>query len=257
MGRDVRFRCIVDQSEFECGFALSTTYPAYPIRAFPSSGELAAALATELHALLAASRGAPVALMLAGGRTPLAAYAGLARLPALPPSHGARILLSDERVVPPDDPRCNARSVWPPLSAIGLRPAQAVLVDGRLDPAAAAAQFDGQLAALLAAGAGLPLGLLGLGADGHTAGLFSAAQVRAGRGRWAQAVERPDGMAGVSVTADFLARIAQVRFVVTGAEKRDVLQRLRAAPLELAAGHAVAGCRAVEIWADRAAVGAG
>ena len=50
------------------------------------------------------------------------------------------------------------------------------------------------------AGGVVTLGLLGLGPDGHTAGLFSAGDLDRGRDRLAVSVHRPDGMDGITVT---------------------------------------------------------
>jgi 6-phosphogluconolactonase/glucosamine-6-phosphate isomerase/deaminase len=97
------------------------------------------------------------------------------------------------------------------------------------------------------------LGLLGLGADGHTASLFKSADLEAARGHLAIAVQRPDGRAAVSVTPDFLAQVEEIVFVVAGADKTPALQRLNARDPTLTAWCAVEHCTRVEVWADAAA----
>jgi len=92
------------------------------------------------------------------------------------------------------------------------------------------------------------LGLLGLGADGHTASLFGAADLERARGRLAIAVHRPDGMSAVSVTPDLLARVEQPVFVVAGSGKHDALQALTAQDRNLTAWRAVQGCPRVQLW---------
>ncbi len=99
------------------------------------------------------------------------------------------------------------------------------------------------------------LGLLGLGADGHTASLFSAADLERARGQLAIAVQRPDGMSAVSVTPELLARVAQPLFVVAGSGKRAAIQALIAEDATLIAWRAVQGCPQVELWLEPAAEG--
>ena len=88
----------------------------------------------------------------------------------------------------------------------------------------------------------------GLGADGHTASLFSAADLERARGQLAIAVQRPDGMSAVSVTPQLLAQIAEVVFVVAGGSKRAALAALTAQDRALTAWRAVEGCPRVELW---------
>jgi 6-phosphogluconolactonase/glucosamine-6-phosphate isomerase/deaminase len=112
----------------------------------------------------------------------------------------------------------------------------------------AASDYQRQLEALLSSGARIGLGLLGLGADGHTASLFGAADLESARGHLAIAVQRPDGMSGVSVTPQFLAHLAQPVFVVAGGGKSQVIERLIAQDSNLTAWRAVQGCAEVELW---------
>jgi 6-phosphogluconolactonase/glucosamine-6-phosphate isomerase/deaminase len=93
------------------------------------------------------------------------------------------------------------------------------------------------------------LGLLGLGGNGHTASLFSAADLERARGRLALDVQRPDGMTAVSVTPEFLALVAQPLFVVAGGgDKQAAVQALLAQDANLVAWRAVQGCPQVELW---------
>ena len=224
----------------------------FKARIFPEAKHLESAVTALLADELRRAPDAPSALMLAGGRTPLAAYAQLAAAP-LAISGRWHALYSDDRHVPTSDPRSNAGVVSPLLHRAGLPAARILQVDGTRPLDVAAADYHEALAAFLAAGGRVPLGLLGLGADGHTASLFSGAHVAAGHGRWAQAVARPDGLNGVSVTADFLARVDRLVFLVTGAEKRDAARLLLTRPDQVAAGLAVAGAPRVEVWFDQAA----
>jgi 6-phosphogluconolactonase len=212
---------------------------------FDSRAELEAALIRRLlHAL--GTRG-PSAVMLSGGSTPLPAYrAAVHRLAA----HDDRlhVLFSDDRYVPATDPASNFFQTRPLLDALALPPESLLRVRTHLPLEEAAQDYDRQLAALLSAGVHVGLGLLGLGADGHTASLFSAADLARGRGRYAVAVQRPDGMSAVSVTAELLTTVREPVFVVAGADKATAVGRFIQADPTLVAWQAVRGCERVELW---------
>jgi len=214
-------------------------------RRFASRDELDAALAERLRGTLATS--APTALMLSGGTTPLAAYR---RLAACAPPHDARlqILFSDDRYVPEDSAASNYHQARPLLDALALPAAAVLRVRTALPLEVAAADYGEQLRMLLDSGVPITLGLLGLGADGHTASLFSLADLERARGRLAIAVHRPDGMSAVSVTPDFLARIEWLLFVVDGRDKDDALRALTAQDSNLIAWRAVQNRPSVELW---------
>jgi 6-phosphogluconolactonase len=212
---------------------------------FASRSTLDAALAERLARAIAAP--GPSAIMLSGGNTPLPAYRALS---ARSPAHDERlrILFSDDRYVPADSGKSNYHASRPLLDALAL-PAHAVLrVRTELPLEEAAADYERQLAALTAAGVPVRLGLLGLGADGHTASLFSAADIERARGRLAIAVQRPDGMSGVTVTPQFLAGVAETLFVVAGGGKREALSAFAARDPAVTAWRAVQDCPRVELW---------
>jgi 6-phosphogluconolactonase len=224
-------------------------------RRFDSRSTLDAALEERLARAIAAT--GPSAIMLSGGTTPLPAYRALSSRPL---AHDERlwIVFSDDRYVPADSEKSNYHQSRPLLDALAL-PAQAVVrVRTELPLEEAAEDYARSLASLLASGTRVGLGLLGLGADGHTASLFSTANIERARGHLAIAVQRPDGMSAVSVTPQFLAQLAEPVFVVAGPGKRDAVRRLIAQDPKLTAWAAVQGCAAVELWVDQAAeAGAG
>ncbi len=117
----------------------------------------------------------------------------------------------------------------------------------------AALDYERQLRELLGRGARVGLGLLGLGADGHTASLFRPEDLDRGRGRLAIAVQRPDGMAGVSVTPEFLSQVGEPLFVVAGGGKFDAIRAFLREDASLVALQAVQGCPSVELWVEQAA----
>ncbi len=221
-------------------------------RCWSTAEALTEAVAEELTREATRPAAKPHAIMLAGGTTPLAAYARLAaRPPTLCPQ--LHVLFSDDRHVPLDSPHSNAGQIQPLLHAWGLTPDHILRVHGELPLAEATAAYQDTLQRYLDQGGTVPLGLLGLGADGHTASLFTARHIADGQQALAQSVARPDGLNGVSVTPRFLRAVQRILFVVSGAGKRAMAERLIREPAALPAGQAVAGHRAVEVWMDRAA----
>src|SRR5262249_39594211 len=202
-------------------------------RRFATRSALESALEERLARAIASPSAA--ALMLSGGNTPLPAYRALGARRDLAHGDGFRVLFSDDRYVPADSPASNYHQTQPLLAALALPPGAVLRVRTELPLEAAARDYEDQLAALLRSGAGIGLGLLGLGADGHTASLFSAADLERARGRLALAVHRPDGMSAVSVTPELLARLAEPVFVVAGADKRVAVRKLIAGASDLTA----------------------
>ncbi len=215
-------------------------------RRFPSRAALDAALAQRLGQAICANGAS--AIMLSGGTTPLPAYRALARGPL--PHDRLHILFCDERYVPSQSDASNYHQSRPLLDALALPAAAVARVRTELPLDEAAADYERQLAALLNSGVRIGLGLLGLGADGHTASLFGAADLERARGRLAIAVHRPDGMSAVSVTPDLLSRVGAPVFVVAGSGKHDALAALMAQDAKLTAWRAVAGCARVELWME-------
>jgi len=215
------------------------------ISRFPTRAALDSALEQSLRRAIATS--GAYALMLAGGTTPLPAYRAIAQGP-LAHADGLRILFSDERYVPAASDASNYHQARPLLDALALPPAAILRVRTELSLEEAAADYERQLAALTDGGATVGLGLLGLGADGHTASLFGTPDLERARGRLAIAVHRPDGMSAVSVTPDFLARVAEPVFVVAGSGKQNALRALSAQDPQLTAWRAVQGCPRVALW---------
>lgn len=219
-------------------------------RYWKSADELAAAVADVLSEAAVHPRSQPAALLLAGGTTPLAAYARLTRHPPAPDPH-LHVLFSDDRHVPPQSPQSNYGQILPMLQAWGLPPERILRVHGEQPLADATSVYASAISQFVEAGGCIPLGLLGLGADGHTASLFTAQHIADGQAAWAQAVQRPDGLSGVSVTPRLLRHVQRLIFVVAGRNKREMVSRLLRSPDRITAGQAVAGHRAVEVWMDQ------
>ncbi|OHB73321.1 MAG: hypothetical protein A2V70_10045 [Planctomycetes bacterium RBG_13_63_9] len=192
----------------------------------------------------------PHAVMLTGGRTPLGVYGRLADAPARPDDR-LHVLVSDERHVPLGSPENNFGRIQPMIAAMGVDGARVMRVHTELGVEAAADRYHRELGRFLEGGGQITLGILGLGADGHVASLFSADDVAGGKGRYALAVRRGDGVDRVSVTRDLILKVARLVFVVAGAEKAEIAGKLADDPRSTTAGQVVEGVARVELWFSR------
>ena len=186
-------------------------------------------------------------VMLAGGRTPLAAYQVIAA-DGRTADADLHLCLSDERMVRTDSPESNAGQLTALVHGLRVPRERRIFPDTRLLLPDAAEAYHNDLAAFLERGGQVSLGLLGLGADGHTASLFSLDDVERGHGCYAIPVLRENGPARVSVTADFLSLAERLIFVAAGVEKQPMLWRLIHEPETIPAGAAVKHARRVECW---------
>jgi 6-phosphogluconolactonase len=160
------------------------------------------------------------------------------------------LLFSDDRYVPSDSDQSKFHQSRALFTSLGVSAAQVLRIRTELPLAEATMDSERRLVQLLTGGRRITLGLLGLGADGHTASLFTAADLARAQGRLAISVHRPDGRDAVSVTPTILERVDQLIFVVAGADKQSALAALLRRQADLTAWQAVRGCRAVEVWAD-------
>ena len=230
--------------------------PKIDVRRFATRAELDAALADRLEEAIRATAkqsggGGPPVIMLSGGHTPIPAYREVARRRP-PRSDALTIIYSDDRYVPADSDSSNYHATRPLLDALALTETQVLRVRTELPLEEAAQDYEGSLRTLLQAGAGIGLALLGLGPDGHTASLFRPENLEQSRHHLAIAVQRPDGMQGISVTPDFLANVTEPLFVVAGGGKHDAIAAFLRQDPDLVALRAVASCPRVELWMERA-----
>ena len=225
------------------------------LRRFAGREQLQSEVEERLQQVLTGACGDQPVVMLSGGTTPIPAYLNLATR-ALRPAPQLTVLFSDDRYVPSDSDQSNYHQSRALFSALGLDAGQVLRIATELPLAEATADSQRRLSQLLAGGRRITLGLLGLGADGHTCSLFSAADLQRARGQLAISVHRPDGRDAVSVTPAVLERVEQLIFLVAGADKRTAVDALLQRRPELTAWQAVRGCRAVEVWADATALGA-
>jgi 6-phosphogluconolactonase len=223
-----------------------TGSPEIRVRRFAARADLDRALAERLSS---AATDAASAIMLSGGTTPGPAFA-LAAERGVRAAPGLRVLYSDERHVPSTAAASNYHLSQPLLAALALPAEQVLRVRTELPLAAAAQDYEERLQGLLDAKVRIRLGLLGLGADGHTASLFTPVDLEEARLHLAISVQRPDGRSAVTVTPDFLAQVEEILFVVAGADKTPALKRLHARDPSLTAWRAVARAPQVQVWAD-------
>lgn len=189
----------------------------------------------------------PYAVMLSGGRTPLAVYEELARR-KIQPSAFLSLIYSDERAVPVDSPENNYRSTLPLLGALRLPPERILRVHTELGWHESAERYHAELERFLASGGRIPFGLLGLGADGHTASLFTAEDIDRAPDRFAVAIPKARKPDRVSVTPKLLGYIDRIVVLAAGPDKREIVDKLVNAPDDVVAGMALRELCDVEIW---------
>jgi 6-phosphogluconolactonase len=185
-----------------------------------------AAAAAAADRLVAAVRGGGN-IALSGGSTPSRAYEIAAA--AERNWRSSQLWLGDERLVPPEDDRANARLVSEALlSRVRVERDAFHRVQTDLPPDDAAAAYADELAQ---AGA-LRFALMGLGPDGHTASLFPNARALDERERLVVAAEPglPPWVTRVTMTIPAFAAAAEVVYLAVGAEKADAARRAFAEP---------------------------
>ncbi len=195
---------------------------------------------------LALAKDGNFAVALSGGSTPRALYALLAGPDYIQDFPWTRVhwFWGDERFVPPDDAQSNYRMAREamlshapvPPSNIHPIPTEGMTAD------VAASLYESEMKAFYDADHLDParplfdLMLLGLGTDGHTASLFPGSTALAERTRWT-AVSDLHGQKRITLTYPALDSSAHAAFLVAGADKREMLARIRQGDADLPAAH--------------------
>ena len=226
----------------------------------PEAAQVAETAAAWIAGMLAATPGR-LAVSLAGGSTPKLLYERLALSPHRDTLPWDRVhwFWGDERFVPPEDGRSNQAMVRAAmLDGVPVPPANVHPVPTvGLSPEEAARQYDAALREFHAEHPGRPLFdlvLLGLGTNGHTASLFPGEPVLRERTAWAAAVTPPGEPTRITLTWPPLESCRHAAFLVTGAEKRAVVARVRAEDTSLPAAHYRPEGE-LHWWMDEAAAG--
>ena len=166
---------------------------------------------------------------LSGGDTPRRLYEILAPPPYRQRIHWdeVHIFWSDERCVPEDDPRNNARMArLTLLDLVPIPPGNLHPIRCDQSPQQAALLYEQELRDFFSTqNPNFHLVLLGLGENGHIASLFPHTEVLNEQVRWVSEVFIPElGMHRITFTAPFINQASQVVFLVSGQDKSSVLK---------------------------------
>jgi 6-phosphogluconolactonase len=200
------------------------------IRFFPDYDSLshaAADLVIEQSQKAVRDRGC-FSLVLCGGQTPRRTYEILAQDASHSriPWDRVSIFWSDERCVPPDDPRSNERMARGalidrvPIPSGNVHPLRCTQ-----SPAQTAESYELLLTSFLAGKeTSFDVVLLGLGEDGHTASLFPESESLDQTNRWVLEVHaKHEDFARVTLALPVINRALCVVFLVTGEAKAHIL----------------------------------
>lgn len=188
---------------------------------FEDSAALAAGAAAAVTETIEAVEGRRVAVGLAGGSTPRAAYEALRTRPA--PWERVDLWLSDERWVPSTHPDCNGRMAAEALAGAVPAAFHRPRWSEYLEATEAAAHYEADLRGFMPEG-GPDLVLLGMGTDGHTASLFPGTEaLDADPHRWyvGNWVPQQDCWR-LTATPTLLCAARRVMVLVSGAAKAEV-----------------------------------
>lgn len=179
-------------------------------------------------------KGRPFRVALSGGSTPRLLFEGLAR----PENRGqvdwtrVHLFWGDERCVPPDHPESNYNLVRQTLlEHIAIPDENVHRIRGEDDPETEARRYAEELRRAFGIGPGtIPRFdwiFLGMGGDGHTASLFPGqGDVLESKELCAVAVQPESGQKRITLTLTVLNHAVRVSFLVTGAGKADMLERV-------------------------------
>jgi len=170
-----------------------------------------------------------VSLALSGGHTPRRAYELLSRDSYKIPWPKVDLFWSDERCVPPDDPRSNERMVRETLIDLIPIPEKRVhLLRCAGSPRHSAEEYDIFLKRYFSEnGNSFDIILLGLGEDGHTASLFPASAALSEAIRWAMEVQRPqEDFYRITMTFPIINRASLIIFLASGSQKARALAQV-------------------------------
>ena len=171
-------------------------------------------------------------IALSGGNTPKPVYERLAS--ASLDWRRVHVFFGDERCVPPSDPRSNYHMAKLALfDHVAIPPGNVHRMHGEDDPEKAAEAYAGELESALAPSGCFDIMLLGLGDNGHTASLFPGLAAVSEKERKVLAcyVESV-GMWRLTLTPPVINASRRVVFLVSGADKAGVVQRVLQGPRE-------------------------
>jgi 6-phosphogluconolactonase len=192
-------------------------------------------------------------VVLAGGKTPKRLYENLTGPPCdvRMPWPQIHLFWGDERCVPADHPDSNFGLAFRAMiSRVPVPPENVHRIPGEIAPPESAAQaYEKILRGFFKPGITrhgshpsrfggdrvprFDLVLLGVGKDGHTASLFPGNPVLEEKDRWVAVVESPQGsppVPRITLTLAVINRARCILFMVSGAEKRNVVHAILHTP---------------------------
>ena len=174
---------------------------------------------------------------LSGGETPRRMYEILASSPYRERIHWdeVHVFWSDERCVPEDDPRNNARMARQTLlDHVPISPDHIHPIRCSTSPQQAAIHYEQELKEFFSSqNPNFHLILLGLGANGHIASLFPHTPVLNEKvKRVSEVYVKELGMHRITFTAPYINQASQVVFLVSGADKAQVLENVLEGPYQ-------------------------
>lgn len=170
-------------------------------------------------------------LALTGGSSPVQLYKTLATEAYLKRVEWSKVFVfwGDERWVPLDDSRSNARMAFDTLLDHVPVPENQIFPmwsEGK-EPGQFAEGYEGQLKLVLGDSGKFDLILLGMGDDGHTASLFPGTEVLEEAERWVKAYYlEPQQMYRITLTAPLINRAKKIVFLAFGENKATALREV-------------------------------
>lgn len=177
--------------------------------------------AREAAGVIAGSLSGAASLVLTGGTTAEKVYEELAEQTI--EWDRLTVLFSDERCVPPDDPASNygmARR----LLFDRHEPKVVHRMRGEDPPDDAAERYHSSISPAVADG--LDVLLLGMGVDAHICAMFPGSRVLEETSRFCRAVDRPDGMKGLTLTPPAVLGARKILLIVTSVAKAATVMRV-------------------------------
>ena len=204
-------------------------------------------------------------VMLAGGATLSAIYAKIAVDPPRRSHPGLHLMLSDESIGAPEDEPSNYDRIAPLADALALGAGRFIYPDTRTGGDRTLQRFGDGLRRATERSAIFALGVLDIGADGHTAALFNTDAVYwerrgktdlPGTGLGLPGYDEPVeagqqlGAARVGAAPATLLSFRRLVFLATGPDKREILTAIRDEPERYPAGKIMSVHPRAEIWSD-------
>jgi 6-phosphogluconolactonase len=170
-------------------------------------------------------------LALSGGSTPQKLHGLLSGYPYREEIDWTKVHIfwGDERVVPLEDERNNAKMAFDTLlDKVDVPMQQIHIMRTDIEPAEAAAEYEKVLQKYFGSGGyTLDLILLGMGDDGHTLSLFPGTPVIHENEKWVTSLFLdPQNMHRITLTAPFVNRSARVAFLTSGKSKAPALAQV-------------------------------